>query len=257
MTTTHEDNSAYFDEIAGHYEQVDTGSLLVRQYSEVHSLFNLLGDITGKSILELSCSDGFFTRKLKQKGAARVVGVDLSEKMIELGKREEAKNPLGIEYIARDVFKLGCIGSFDLVVTPFLLNYARTKEELLEMCQIIHANLKPTGRFVSMNDHPSFNPVLGCDKYEKTHSFSLPAQDEMLITITFIPHGENSESETVSFYNYYYSQATYEWALESAGFKNICWHQPDISPLGIQKFGQEFWQNFLDNPFYVFIESFK
>jgi len=257
MTTTHEENSAYFDEIARHYERVDTGSFLLRQYSEIHSLFNILGDITGKSILELSCSDGFYTRKLKQKGAARVVGVDLSEKMIELGKREEAKNPLGIEYVACDVFKLGCIGSFDLVVTPFLLNYARTKEELLEMCQIIHANLKPTGRFVSLNNHPQLHSVSGFEKYGITKSFSQPLRDEMPITVTLIIQHEDAEPQTVTFDSHYFNQATFEWALESAKFTKVCWHQLEISPLGIQKFGQEFWQDYLDNPCVVIIECLK
>jgi len=41
-----------------------------------------------------------------------------------------------------------------LVVTAYLLNYARTKEQLLDMCRAIADNLKSGGRFVSINNNP-------------------------------------------------------------------------------------------------------
>ena len=53
---------------------------------------------------------------MQRQGAARVLGVDNSEKMIKLARQEEAANEQGIKYIIADVLELDRIGSFDLVV---------------------------------------------------------------------------------------------------------------------------------------------
>jgi toxoflavin synthase len=43
------------------------------------------------SVLDLACGEGFYTRLLRQTGAGRVVGVDLSAGMIALARQEEAR----------------------------------------------------------------------------------------------------------------------------------------------------------------------
>ncbi len=184
------------------------------------------------------------------------MGVDISTKMIELAKQQEAQEPLGIEYIVCDVLKLGKIGSFDLVVASYLLNYAQTKEELLTMCQIIYANLKPGSRFVTINDNVQQSPesYAICEKYGYTKSISEALKEGTPITLTFRIPGDN---KTFSFDNYYLSKTTYEWAFRTAGFKEIRWHKPIVSPEGVREFGQEFWQDFLDYAPIVGIECLK
>jgi len=72
------------------------------------------------------------------------------------------------------------------------------------------------------------------------------------ITLTF-----SFDGQQFSFDNYYLSQATYEWAFRTVGFKEVRWHQPMLSPEGVQKFGKEFWQDFLDYLPIVGIECLK
>ncbi len=243
---------AYYNTIAQQYQK--SKELPKGLNIDVHTYFHLLGDIAGKSILDLGCGEGFYTRKFKQKGAATVVGVDISEKMIELARQEEAREPLGIEYVIGDVCKLDKIGSFDLVVASYLLNCAKTKEQLLKMCQSIYANLKPGGRFVSINDNveqlPESYPI--CKKYGFTKSISEPLHEGTPITLTFSVDGQK-----FSLIDYYLSKATYEWAFRSVGFKEIRWQKPIVSPEGVKKFGQEFWQDFLDYAPMVGIECLK
>ena len=52
--------------------------------------FKLIGDVRGRLVLDLACGEGYNTRILARKGA-KVTGVDFSEKLIELAKREESK----------------------------------------------------------------------------------------------------------------------------------------------------------------------
>ena len=243
----------YYDTIAEQYKK-KLKELPKALNVDLHTYFNLLGDLAGKSILDLGCGEGFYTRKFKQKGAASVIGVDISPKMIELAKQQEAQEPLGIEYIVCDVLKLGKIGSFDLVVASYLLNYAQTQEELLKMCQTIYANLKPGSRFVTINNNLEQSPesYAICEKYGCTKSVSEPLQEGSPITLTFFVDGDK-----FSFDNYYLSKATYEWAFRTVGFKEIRWHKPIVSPEGVREFGQEFWQDFLDYAPIVGIECLK
>ena len=247
-------SQVHYDTIAEEYQK--SKELPYRLHTETYTYFDILGDLTGKSILDLGCGEGFYTRKFRQKGAGRVVGVDISTKMVELAKQQEAQEPLGIEYIVCDVLKMGKIGSFDLVVASYLLNYAQTKEELLKMCQNIYANLKPGGRFVSVNDNGEQPPesYLTSEKYGFIKSISEPLQEGTPITYTYTVPGED---KTFCFDNYYLSQATYEWAFRTAGFKETRWHKPIVSPEGVREFGQEFWQDFLDYAPMIGIECLK
>ena len=171
-----------------------------------------------------------------------------------MARQEEARKPLSIKYIVGDVGELGQIGSFDLVVASYLLNDARTKEQLLLMCKSIYANLFPGGRFVTINANvqqtPSSYPI--CKKYGFIKSRSEPLQEGTPITVTFFV-GE----QKFSLNDYYLSKETYEWAFQTVGFKEIRWHQPMVSPSGVQKFGPEFWQDFLDYQPMVGIECLK
>ncbi|MEH2332262.1 class I SAM-dependent methyltransferase [Nostoc sp.] len=246
--------AAVFDNIALQFQKLN--KLPYRLYGEAYTYLNLIGDVAGKSILDLACGEGFFTRLLKQNGAARLVGVDISSEMIKLARLEEASVPLEIEYIIGDVMEIGSIGSFDLVVVSYLLNCASTKEQLLKMCQAIAIHLKPGGRFVSLNNNLELLPEFyhKHEKYGISRRCAQSLQEGTPITLTLtIP----DEGESISIDNYYLSQATYEWALMSAGFKEIRWHYPTVCPKGIQKFGSEFWQDYIDYPDMIGITCLK
>ncbi len=224
----------------------------LRQMS-FYTFFNVLGNVADKSILDLACGTGVLTRMFKS-ATKHVVGVDISEKMIEIARQEEAREPLGIEYLVGDVLELGEIDQFDIVVAAFLLNYSQTKEQLLKMCQNIYGNLKPNGRFVTING----NVDMPAEVYPKWRKYSIiksisgPLQEGTPITITFDINGEQ-----FSFDNYCLSKATYNWAFQEAGFREIHWHKQTISPESIEQFGEEFWRDALDYPMNVYIECVK
>ncbi len=244
--------AAYYDTIAQQYQQVHASPRSL--YINTYTYWNLLGELTGKSILDLGCGEGFYTRQFSHEGATRVVGVDISPQMLELAQQKEARNPHGIEYLTADVCQLGQIGSFDLVVASYLLNHAQTKQQLLQMCQTIYLNLKPSGRFVSINDNVAQSPESYplCAKYGLTKSSSGSLVEGVPITITFSENGQKFSLD-----NYYLSRTTYEWAFKTAGFQEIRWHSPLVSPEGIQEFGQEFWQDFLEYQPMIGIEAGK
>lgn len=233
--------AAIYDKFARQYKA--SKSLPFRKYIEWYSYHKLLGDISQKSVLDLACGEGYYTRRIKKMAAATVVGVDISEKMIELAKQQEKNDPLGIEYLIGDVMLIGKIGSFDLVVASYLLNYSRTKEQLLKMCQTVAVNLNSGGRFVSINNNPDQPPESFpiCEKYGFTKSLSGPLKEGAAITYEFFRSGQKFQ-----FDNYYLSTETHDWAFKQAGLNHIRWHKTEVSPDGLNIFGQEFWQDFID-----------
>jgi 2-polyprenyl-3-methyl-5-hydroxy-6-metoxy-1,4-benzoquinol methylase len=76
-------------------------TVVERRYRRLHvehfTLFEALRDLSDKSVLDLACGEGFYTRCLKRGGAARVVGVDISQGMIDLARHQEERDGLGID----------------------------------------------------------------------------------------------------------------------------------------------------------------
>ncbi len=226
-----------------------------RQHIEGYTLFRLIGDLRGKSVLDLACGEGFYTRQLKQRGAARVAGVDISEQMIALARAEEARKPLGIDYDVQDAAQVALPEPFDLVVAAYLLNYAQSREQLLGMCQAVARNLKPGGRFVAVNDYSEL-PVEAFGitrKYGFIKSVSGELREGTPITYTLF----NDDGSSFHFDNYFLSRATYEWALQTAGLRDIRWHPPQLSLQGEAAFPAGYWSDFLAQPPVYFLECVR
>ena len=76
-----------YDPIAEQYKRAKLQPW--RTHVESFTLMNLLGDLAGKSVVDVACGDGYYTRRLRAHGAARALGIDLSERMIHLSRMHE------------------------------------------------------------------------------------------------------------------------------------------------------------------------
>ena len=85
-----------YDRIAEQYQRARLQPW--RTHIERYTLLRLAGDVAGKAVIDLACGEGYYTRALREQGAARIIGVDLSRAMIGLAEAEETRRPLGIEY---------------------------------------------------------------------------------------------------------------------------------------------------------------
>ena len=220
-----------------------------RRYIEEYTFFELLGDVTGLSVLDLACGEGFYSRLVRLRGASRVVGVDLSDEMIRLARASEAEMPLGIEYLTADALGFRTSEQFDVVIAAYLLNYADTEDKLSGMCRTIAAALKQGGRFVTVNNNPSQSP----DRFEATrpYGFIKSAVGELRpgAPISYTVYLE--DGETFRFDNYYLSPAAHERALEAAGLGRVEWLQPRLSPEWDG--ASDYWDPFFVDPSVVFL----
>jgi toxoflavin synthase len=225
-----------------------------RTFVECFTLMELMGDPQGMAVLDVACGEGFYTRMIRQRGAARVTGVDLSQGMIDLARSQESRHQLGIEYIVGDARDLSGGEPFDLAMAAYLLNYAHNREELQSMCDGIARSLRNGGRFLTVNCNPALN-FPAAPSYRK-YGFETTVvgnwQECAPITWRFY-----LDDGTFDIENYYLNVASHEAAFSQAGFREVRWHAPRLSPAGLVAKNREFWSSLLDYPPLTFIECFK
>jgi 2-polyprenyl-3-methyl-5-hydroxy-6-metoxy-1,4-benzoquinol methylase len=210
----------------------------------------LLGDISGKSVLDLACGEGFYSREFMRQRAARVVGVDNSPAMISLAHATEHAEPLGVEYVLSDVEELDQGERFDLVVAAFLLNYASSTAHLLKMCRVVARDLKPGCRFVTVNS----NPEIGSKQVDyRKYGFERLASPDLHNGFEYVfrnyPDGTSFDITI-----YHLDVATHEQAFASAGLTDVHWVRPEVSPAGRTNFSAGYWETFLGDPPITLIE---
>ena len=76
------EQGAQYDHIGSKYDEYARTATLKR--AESYAFFRMVGPLDGKSVLDLACGFGFYTRLFKQRGATLVMGVDISPEMIRL-----------------------------------------------------------------------------------------------------------------------------------------------------------------------------
>lgn len=112
-------------------------------------VLDALGDVSGKTVIDIGSGEGRFCRLLASLGAT-VTGIDITEALIE---RARELGGAGQTYMVGDAEDLAGVedDSFDLAVSYIvlvdLLDYRRSIGEAYRV-------LKPGGRFVVCNVHP-------------------------------------------------------------------------------------------------------
>jgi len=243
---------ADYDDFADRYDRTADLSP-TRLPIEFYSIFKLLGDITGQDWLDVGCGTGIYTRALRRHGARRVVGVDLSPEMVRIADEVEAREPLGVEYLVRDAGELEEIAAFDGALGAFLLHYSTDREHLDRMCQGISRNLAAGGRFVTHQLNPEISTAPG---YYRPYGIDFRFPGDTLKDgegFTFRFDAPNVESP--EFGIHYWSRSVLDAALEAAGFRDIRWTMPELSPQAAAQPDAGWWQRYLDRPICVLIEA--
>ncbi|MDE2887236.1 MAG: methyltransferase domain-containing protein [Gemmatimonadota bacterium] len=227
-----------YDAIAEQYR--DSKLLPFRHAIERYTVFQLLGDLRGKTVLDLACGEGIYARQFRRAGASAVTGVDVSPEMIALAAAEERADPIGCRYVCQDAARFVSDEPVDVVTAIYLLNYARTADELASFCRACFHALKPGGLLVGFNDNVC-NPPLpdrSLSKYglERTCRHPLREGDIIRYRIT------NPDGQVFDFDNYYLAPATFEQTMRSSGFSDFRWVDASLDPAEPEA---AFWEDFL------------
>lgn len=167
------DNRAFWDELANRHERSDfydlagirAGRLAVRPHERAE-----LGDVRGLTLCHLQCHIGTDTLAWAKEGA-RVVGVDLSPRSVEVARRLAKDLGLDAEFLEADVYEAPEALSgrtFDIVYTGY--GALVWLPDLERWAEVVGRLLKPGGVLYLSEFHP-FHEMMAEDRLEVAHDY--------------------------------------------------------------------------------------
>lgn len=188
--------------------------------AEWPTIQTLLPPMQGLRVVDLGCGYGWFCRWARAQGAAAVLGLDLSEKM--LARAAETTADPAITYRRADLDQLALpTAAFDLAYSSLALHYL---ENLAPLLATIHQALAPGGAFVFSVEHPLYtaptDPAFTTHQGRRIWPLDRYLEEGPRTTTWFAP-GVVKQHRTI---------ATYVTALLAAGFTLTALHEWGPSP---------------------------
>jgi ubiquinone/menaquinone biosynthesis C-methylase UbiE len=121
------------------------------------AILDLLGPVEGKSVLDVACGEGHFSRKLAElvKRNIRISGIDSSETLIRIAKERNKAFSDCIQFQVGDASRMDQVPSkaFDMAICNMALMFIKQYEDAIH--EVARA-LKPEGMFIFSLLHPCF-----------------------------------------------------------------------------------------------------
>lgn len=140
------DNEIFFDG----YKRIRENAVNANILFEIPALLSMMPDLTGKRVLDLGCGFGEHCKMFVERGAAKVVGVDISRKMLEIAQQENSDPK--ITYLNMAMEDIGQLKeSFDIVISSLAFHYV---EDFPGVVKNIYSLLDTNGVFLFSQEHP-------------------------------------------------------------------------------------------------------
>lgn len=142
------DNQTFFDA----YAQMSRSRDGLAGAGEWRQFRDLFPDMSGLKVLDLGCGYGWHCKYAAERGAASVLGIDLSEKMIARAREINGDERITYRICGLEEYEYP-EEEYDCVVSNLALHYI---EDLDTVYQKICRTLKPGGIFLLNIEHPVF-----------------------------------------------------------------------------------------------------
>lgn len=140
-----------------HYDSdfYDNKSFIAGKNSLNSIELDLLGDVTGKSILHLQCHFGQDTIQWTRQGCTTATGVDLSDKAVDRARELAKICGSNAEFVCSDIYDLPSNheGQYDIVFTSY--GTIGWLPDINKWSEVINHFLKPGGKFLIVDFHPA------------------------------------------------------------------------------------------------------
>lgn len=134
------------------YSQMNRSQQGLAGAGEWETLRRLLPDFTGKRVLDLGCGYGWHCIYAMEHGAASVIGVDISSKMLAVAR--EKTHFTEVEYRCCAMEDVDYPeNSFDVIISSLAFHYIEAYEDLMKN---INRMLRPNGTLIFTVEHPVF-----------------------------------------------------------------------------------------------------
>ncbi len=149
------ENERFFEE----YAKMPRSKHGLSAAGEWGQLKPLFPSLSGKAVLDLGCGYGWHCKFAAEQGAARVLGIDLSRKMIEEARKRNMGKAVQYRVCGIEEYEYP-EAVWDCVVSNLALHYI---EDIETIFQKVHRTLKPDGVFIFNMEHPVFTAGVGQD----------------------------------------------------------------------------------------------
>lgn len=117
---------------------------------EEPAFMEVVEDFRDLDILDLGCGDGRFGMQLLAEGCASYVGVEGSQRMVEIAEKRLSTVDSTVHHASIETWDYPA-NTFDLVISRLVLHYIEDISHILEQ---VHQSLKANGRFIFSIEHP-------------------------------------------------------------------------------------------------------
>ena len=153
------DNETFFDG----YKKIRENEANANNLFEIPALFSMLPDLKDKTILDLGCGFGEHCKRFVESGAKKVIGIDISEKMLEIAKQENADSK--ITYINMPMENISQLNEkFDIVVSSLAFHYV---QDFSGVVKNIYDMLNENGVFLFSQENPLCTCFSGGNRWTK------------------------------------------------------------------------------------------
>lgn len=195
----------------------------------------LLGDVSGKTILHLQCHFGQDTVSFSRLGA-KATGVDFSEKAIEKALELARINKTDTKFILSDVYSLPEVlnEKFDIVFTSY--GTIGWLPDIEKWASVIAQFLKPGGIFV----FAEFHPVIWMFDNDFTHVAYNYFKDEVIVEHEEGTYADRSKNTRFTTMTWNHSISSVFSALMDAGVNVKIFKEYNYSPYNCFLHTEEF-----------------
>lgn len=228
-----------YDTIQAPYDEIrKTTNALIERANVQEAVASLIKDAR---VLDLACGSGFYSYHFLKWGASKVVGIDISPAMIEEARAAGSRIPSNSATIAfriddcsKPVPYAG--GPFDVVFGAWLLNYAPSGKDMVDMFRNVALNLKGGGHFVAVMPPPTQDPAAFVETEGKARPYELGASGGLFCSVTGVVEDgitmhvhADTKLGNVDFDCYHLRKEVYEASAREGGLRGkLDWRFPTV-----------------------------
>ena len=149
------ENESFFNQ----YSQMARSKNGLSAAGEWSQLKPLFPPIQGKAILDLGCGYGWHCKFCEDQGAEKILGIDLSSRMIEEAKKRNSGQKIEYQVCGINEFDYAA-NEWDVVISNLALHYI---QDLDQVYRNVYKTLKPNGVFLFNIEHPVFTSGVNQD----------------------------------------------------------------------------------------------
>jgi SAM-dependent methyltransferase len=204
----------WYEELYEDYQAFENESLAQSTASEVDFIEQVIGHDQSRRILDVGCGSGRHSLELSRRGYV-VVGMDLSDSMLERGRKIAKSENLKVDFVQRDARRLKIHERFDVALMLYEAAFSLMEEDEMDLSILENAflALHPKGKLILTAPNAVFKLTQPLDGSFDPVTFRETFKMEKKIS--------DGRNKMLDCSQRYYTCPELNWLLKRVGFKSV------------------------------------